>query len=104
MKILSILIGGILVSLIIEAQDISYNTSTIYATDWEYVGPASDIQYSYTSAPGLGLVDAITMLPSDNNIKFASSNTSGLYKTVDNGASWYSVTDDLNRAGMGILV
>ena len=99
---LSILVVGILIALFTGAQDISYNTTTVYDTDWEYVGPASDIQYSYTNAPGLGLVDAITMLPSNNNIKFASSNTSGLYKTVDNGLSWYSVTDDLNRAGMGI--
>ena len=50
--------------------------------------------------PSLGLVDCVLRI--DDQVILAGSNTAGMYKTINGGQSWYSVTDDALVPGLGI--
>lgn len=72
-----------------------------FEEEWEFVGPAHNIMYNSPS-PGLGIVTAVLMHPSDTSIIYAGTNTSGLWKSTDAGVSWSNITDYLGIPALGI--
>lgn len=67
---------------------------------WEFVGPDSNTGGYW----GMGRVTDIAFHPTDPNIFFVGSAKGGLWKTVDGGASYFSLGDDLPYNSVGNLV
>jgi len=78
----------------LSSNDYSSNT-------WSLVGPPTIVNpNSYTAYPGMGRVNVVAVDPTTNNIMYAGAATGGVWKTMDGGMSWQSVSDFL--AGMGV--
>lgn len=60
--------------------------------NWEHIGPDS---IKVLGQVGIGRVNRITFHPNDSATLFACSAGGGLWKSVDTGASWFSLTDGL---------
>jgi photosystem II stability/assembly factor-like uncharacterized protein len=50
----------------------------------------------------MGIIPAIAFDPSNPNVFYAGSNTSGLFKTTNGGVNWTNITDNFNLAVAGI--
>lgn len=68
--------------------------------NWVYKGPFHD--NAYDDRPYLGIVNSVAVDPTNHNILFAGSNTAGLYKSINGGSTWKSVTDELLISGLGV--
>ena len=67
---------------------------------WEFVGPSSNTGGYW----GMGRVTDIAFHPTDPNTFFVGSAKGGLWKTVDGGASYFSLGDNLPYNSVGNLV
>lgn len=68
------------------------------SSPWSSFGPnptASNLQ-------DVGIIISIAVDPGNNNIIYAGSNTSGIWKTTNGGATWKNITDVLGIASLGI--
>lgn len=70
-----------------------------FGESWAYDGPYDQM---LSGEPFLGQITAVQMKPGNSQIIFASGNTSGMFKSIDGGLNWYSVTDQLQVPGLGI--
>lgn len=55
-----------------------------------------------TNLQDIGIIISIAVDPSNNNVIYAGSNTSGIWKTSNGGATWKNITDVLGIASLGI--
>ncbi len=72
-----------------------------FSETWSYHGPSHEQQFP-DNTPYLGMTTSLIMHPDSFGVIYASGNTSGLFKTLDEGEHWHNVTDDLGIPGMGI--
>ena len=68
------------------------------SSPWSFQGPNP----TPTSLQDIGIVISLAVNPTNQNIIYAGSNTSGIWKTTNGGDSWVNITDDLGIAGLGI--
>jgi len=72
--------------------------------EWTDLGPFGAPMLLDGSRPGgNGRLDCITFHPSDPDIFFVGSPSGGLWKTVDHGQSWVTLTDALPSIGVADL-
>ncbi len=69
---------------------------------WTYIGP-DEVPSGLTDdfPVGMGRIDAIAFHPTDSNTYWIGSPTGGLWKTTDNGQSWFPLTDGIPVLGIG---
>ncbi|MCK5857091.1 MAG: T9SS type A sorting domain-containing protein [Bacteroidales bacterium] len=53
---------------------------------------------------GIGRVNCIAFHPTDNNTYWVGAPAGGLWKTINNGASWTCLTDDNNVLGVSSII
>ena len=69
--------------------------------NWIQLGPKSPPVSIGTSNPvGSGRIDCIAFHPSNPDIYWIGSPTGGLWKTINGGASWVTLTDNLPSIGI----
>jgi len=73
------------------------NPSLMQSGNWSILGPTTSIP---TGGGGAGRINCFAIHPANPNIIFVASSAGGLWKTVDGGITWSTVTDHL--AVMGI--
>jgi photosystem II stability/assembly factor-like uncharacterized protein len=72
---------------------------------WIPIGPLSYTRIGGGHGGGLGRVNCIAFHPSDPNILYVGCAYGGLWRTLDHGASWVSLSDHIpNTAISGIVV
>jgi photosystem II stability/assembly factor-like uncharacterized protein len=73
--------------------------------DWKYIGPDS-IPFIYRTPylGGMGRIDCIAFHPTDTNIIYIGAPTGGVWKTMDAGKTWNSLTDFLPSIGIADIV
>ncbi|MES1244403.1 MAG: hypothetical protein ABUT39_22555 [Acidobacteriota bacterium] len=64
--------------------------------NWTSLGPST------YAAPVLGKVTSVYIDPANPNLVYAGSGEGGLFKTVNNGASWTNLTDASHYPALGI--
>lgn len=74
---------------------------------WYFLGPTnwtnSTTGWGYN--PGVGRVNCIAFHPTDANILWVGLPSGGLWKTINHGGNWYSLTDGIPSIGVsGIVV
>lgn len=82
-----------------RAQSLRTNNDNLYLATWSQLGPTS------VSNDGIGRINRITFHPTNASIFFVSTAGGGLWKTVNGGSSWVSLTDGLpniNTCGVAI--
>lgn len=70
--------------------------------NWQLIGPIDEPQNH--SGQSIGRVSAIAFHPTDTNQMWAGAPSGGLWKSVDNGQSWETLTDDLPNLGVSEVV
>lgn len=70
--------------------------------NWAPLGPLSWNTTSYN--PGNGRVNAVAMDPTDPNVLYAGTPSSGLWKTTDGGNSWQAMFTDMPSMGVSSIV
>ena len=70
------------------------------------VGPTnSEKDYSFARYNGIGRVDRVTFHPTDPDIIYIGTPAGGLWKTIDGGTSWTSLSSYISSLGIsGIVV
>jgi len=76
-----------------------HNTKADQA-NWENVGPNS----SYGGYAGLGRINCIAFHPTNKDIFWVGTPSGGLWKTIDGGATWNVLTDDIPVLGVSDIV
>ena len=72
---------------------------------WTFMGPSSSpLQNSSALYNGIGRVDRITFHPTNQNIIFIGTPAGGLWGTLDGGATWNNLTDNLPSIGISGIV
>lgn len=72
--------------------------------NWISQGP-TNVNFNLTHGEGIGRIDVIEFNPYNANIIYAGSAHGGLFKTVDGGANWASVSSFLPSLGIsGIAI
>ncbi len=66
--------------------------------DWTPLGPFHPYQGSYVG--GMGRVNCFAFHPTNDSIWYAGAAMGGLWKTIDNGYSWFPLTDHLLSLGI----
>jgi len=57
-------------------------------SNWNLLGPTA------LPTQNLGIVVSLYVDPTNNNIIYAGTNASGLWKTINSGITWQNITDD----------
>jgi photosystem II stability/assembly factor-like uncharacterized protein len=100
--------GGKLINYVeknIEANDLvireEKSTTRNTNSNWYFNGPSghysTPTSYQYI---GKGRVDRITFHPSNPNIILVGTPNAGVWKTINGGASWYCVNDNMPAMGV----
>ena len=70
--------------------------TTPVGSPWQLVGPNTMTESE------MGIIQSVAVHPTNDQIMFAGSYVSGLFRTTNGGANWTNVTDYLNLPAMGI--
>ena len=75
-------------------------TSSPFPVNWSNLGPGIDPM----TDQALGIVCSIAFDPNDptNSILYVGTTNAGLWKTIDGGQSWASLTESLQLPGLGV--
>lgn len=68
------------------------------SSPWSFQGPNP----TPSSRQNIGIIISLAVHPTNQNIIYAGSNTSGIWKSVNGGDTWVNITDELGIAGLGI--
>ena len=72
---------------------------------WTFMGPSSSpLQNNSAQFNGIGRVDRIVFHPTNANIIFLCTPAGGLWNTLNGGASWNNLTDNLPSVGISGFV
>ena len=85
----------------IGGRNTSANTSN---GDWSFVGPTGFTNPWNRTIPGNGRVDRVAFHPTNPNIIYAGSAQGGLWKTVDGGTNWTSISSFANILAISSIV
>lgn len=82
------------------------NTSSLTNSgDWTIIGPSSTVSGPQGQYRGLGRIDRIAFHPTNSQIYYVGTPAGGLWRTINDGASWTNLSDDLPTMGIsGIVV
>jgi photosystem II stability/assembly factor-like uncharacterized protein len=80
------------------------NSPNIAYGNWVNFGPTSIIRYGVGYNSGYGRVNCIAFDPVDENKYYIGLPQGGIWRTLDNGANWSVLTDDLPSTGISGLV
>ncbi|HAF28270.1 MAG TPA: hypothetical protein DCG75_04395 [Bacteroidales bacterium] len=84
----------------IQDEFISTKNSKADESNWINMGPnSSDGGYA-----GIGRINCITFHPTDNNTFWIGAPSGGLWKTIDGGSTWETLTDTLPIIGVSEIV
>ena len=50
----------------------------------------------------IGIIISVAVHPTNNNIIYAGTGSSGIFKTIDGGLNWVNITDGLGITGLGV--
>lgn len=64
---------------------------------WRSLGPNPIDMFQY-----IGFVSSVAINPSNEQIIYAGTEQSGLWKSINGGDDWINITDDLNLINMGV--
>lgn len=84
------------------AQKKFLNNKNTNLSNWEPMGPTDFIDRSYSSA-NIGRVNAIAVDPNNDQIYYAGTPAGGLWKSIDAGVNWNSLTDELPQIGVSAI-
>lgn len=65
--------------------------------EWEFLGPVG------VNSHNQGIIVSLYINPSNTDIIYAGSNSSGLFKTIDGGNTWQNITDIIGMPGLGVV-
>ena len=68
--------------------------------NWNSLGPDDWIPGPSGNTGGMGRLNAMAFDPSDVNTMYVGAPDGGVWKTTDNGSSWFSISDDLSQLGV----
>ncbi len=68
---------------------------------WAPFGPSSITQTASSNSAGIGRVSCIAFHPTDPNTLIIGTPQGGIWKTVNAGSSWFSISDGLSNMGIG---
>jgi len=74
----------------------AWQTDNSTAWNWQLAGNQN------LTSHNRGLIGSLWINPSNIDEIYAGSNTSGLFRTLNGGASWECVTDNINLPSMGV--
>lgn len=72
--------------------------------DWSLVGPTVNAPGYTISTTGIGRADRIAFHPSNADIVFAGTPSSGIFKTVNGGNNWFNLNSFIPSLGVSGLV
>jgi hypothetical protein len=72
--------------------------------DWSLVGPTFTNNGYTISTTGIGRADRIAFHPTDANIVFVGTPSSGIFKTVNGGDNWFNLNSYIPSLGVSGLV
>lgn len=79
--------------------------SNVFSGNWQAKGPKSWNPNSTHQHPGLGRINTIAVDPSNNNIIYVGTPSSGLFRSIDGGNNWTQLTAEINFIGIsGIAI
>lgn len=83
-------------------QEIKRNKSTqaLDIANWQFMGPTNPP----SNGGDAGRINCIAFHPTNANIMYVGAPSGGLWKTVDGGSSWFSLTDHLPVIGVSSIV
>lgn len=88
----------------IKNQKIAQENSLVDESNWLPVGPFTHTNTGSWSS-GQGRVNVIIKDPLNNNTYYAGAPAGGFWKSIDNGVTWNTYTDNLDQIGVsGIAV
>lgn len=70
------------------------------SSNWKLLGPVT--QPSNSSTPSMGIIVSVAEDPSLPNVIYAGTSKSGCWKSINGGATWNCITDNLHLPGLGI--
>ncbi|MFM9910892.1 MAG: WD40/YVTN/BNR-like repeat-containing protein [Chitinophagaceae bacterium] len=72
--------------------------------DWSLVGPTVNTAGYNVSTTGIGRADRIAFHPTNANIVFVGTPSSGIFKTVNGGDNWFNLNSFIPSLGVSGLV
>ncbi len=69
--------------------------------NWSPLGPATWQSVSYN--PGNGRINVVVVDPTNSSTLYAGTPSGGLWKSVDDGATWLPLSDQLETMGMSAI-
>lgn len=87
-------------------QSLQKNTKSPQSSysGWNAFGPTTVTRYGAGYNSGYGRVNCIAFHPSNANYLLIGTPQGGIWKSFNNGTSWFSLTDNLPSNGIGGLV
>lgn len=71
---------------------------------WSAVGPVSTTWGIIRGSRGIGRVDRLAFLPSDQNVILAATPAGGLWRTNNGGSNWFSISSYVPNCGISGIV
>ena len=102
------------------AGEVEFNSSTLFSEaaamqnhtgrpasnngQWAPVGPTSTTWALARGSRGIGRVDRLAFLPSNQNVILAATPAGGLWRTNNGGTNWFSISSTIPNCGIsGVL-
>ena len=70
---------------------------------WRLMGPESMSMLDWVMGPVAGRVSALAVHPADEDVIYLGAASGGLWKTVNGGASWLPIFDDVGTQTIGAI-
>lgn len=73
--------------------------------DWQHIGPVNTpVFLKNQKRGGSGRLNCVVFHPTDSNTQYVGAPSGGLWKTINGGTSWNSITDQLSVLGVSDMV
>ena len=79
-------------------QSLAQQSTATQLGDWKPIGP-----FDGNSIGGIGRLNVVAFHPTNSQILFVGAPAGGLWKSVDNGLSWSTTTDQLTNLGVSTI-
>lgn len=90
---------NLLESEILRYQESQTVDNRVSSGNWAQLGP-----FGFISEYGLGRVNVVAYDPNDNNVLWLGAASGGLWKSIDGGQSWVSLSNDFRMMGISDIV
>ncbi len=73
--------------------------------EWTIIGPSNTVSGTQGQYRGLGRIDRIAFHPTNSQVYYVGTPAGGLWRTINDGATWTNLSDELPSMGIsGIVV